>query len=170
MKTCLLPLLLLSASLSFGQTKDYSNDVKSVESLIAALYEVISGEKGEARDWERFKNLFTGDAKLIPTFVNKEGHVAYRAITPTEYEASFTKNIPQRGFFEREVSNITESYGNIVHVFSTYETTEEKNGKVVMRGINSIQLLKSNDRYYVMNIFWSAETPQTPLPEKYLKK
>ena len=170
MKTFILPLLLLTASLSFGQTKDYSNDVKSVESVIAALYEVISGEKGEARDWERFKNLFTADAKLIPTFVNKEGKVAYRAITPAEYEASFTKNIPQRGFFEREILNVTESYGNIVHVFSTYETTEERNGKVVMRGINSIQLLKSNDRYYVMNIFWSSETPQTPLPEKYLKK
>lgn len=170
MKTTFTFLLLAICSLTFAQTKDYSKDVKSSESIIAALYEVISGEKGEARDWERFRNLFTADAKLIPTFTNKEGQVAYRAITPAEYETSFTKSIPVRGFFEREIFNVTEAYGNIVHVFSTYETTEEKNGEVTMRGINSIQLLKSNDRYYVVNIFWSAETPQTPLPEKYLKK
>jgi hypothetical protein len=75
-----------------------------------------------------------------------------------------------KGFFEKEISNMTELYGNIVHVFSTYETREERDGKVTMRGINSIQLLKSDDRFYVVNIFWSSETPQTPLPEKYLKK
>ncbi|HEY0743565.1 MAG TPA: hypothetical protein VGD40_18985 [Chryseosolibacter sp.] len=165
----LLLIFLLSGAV-LGQTKDYSSDVKSPESIVAALYEVISGEKGQARDWDRFKNLFTADAKLIPTFTNKERQVAYRAITPAEYETSFTKSIPVRGFFEREISNITEAYGNIVHVFSTYETTEEKNGKVTMRGINSIQLLKTNDRYYVVNIFWSSETPQTPLPDKYVKK
>jgi hypothetical protein len=162
--------LLFIFSFSFAQTKDYSTDVKSSEAIIAALYDVISGDKGQARDWDRFKNLFTTDAKLIPTFVNKEGKVAYRAITPAEYETSFTKSIPQRGFFEKEISNVTELYGNIVHVFSTYETREERDGKVTMRGINSIQLLKSDDRFYVVNIFWSSETPQTPLPERYLKK
>jgi hypothetical protein len=170
MKTYLVLALGLMCTAATAQIADYSNDVKTIESTIAALYEVISGEKGEARNWDRFRNLFAADAKLIPTFVNKEGKITYRAITPAEYEASFTKNSQTKGFFEREVSNIIESYGNIVHVFSTYETTEERNGKVSMRGINSIQLLKSNDRYYVMNIFWSTETPQTPLPEKYLKK
>jgi hypothetical protein len=170
MRTLITLLSVMLTSQVFSQTKDYSSDVKSVESTIAALYEVISGEKGEARDWDRFKNLFTADAKLIPTFTNKEGSVAYRAITPAEYETSFTKNIPQRGFFEREISNITESYGNIVHVFSTYETREEKEGKVTMRGINSIQLLKSNERFYVVNVFWSSETEKSPLPQKYLGK
>lgn len=170
MKSIYTTILLFVFSNSFSQTKDYSADVKSTEAIIAALYEVISGDKGQSRDWERFKFLFTPDAKLIPTFVNKEGKVAYRAITPAEYETSFSKSIPQRGFFEKEISNVTESYGNIVHVFSTYETREEHDGKVTMRGINSIQLLKADDRYYIANIFWSSETPQTPLPQKYLKK
>jgi hypothetical protein len=166
---CTIALAFIS-SFSFAQTKDYSADVKSSEAIIAALYDVISGDKGQGRDWDRFKNLFTADAKLIPTFVNKEGKVAYRVITPAEYETSFTKNIQQRGFFEKEIANITEAYGNIVHVFSTYETREERDGKVTMRGINSIQLLKADDRFYVANILWSSETTQTPLPEKYLKK
>lgn len=170
MKSIYTIFLLFVFWLSVAQPKDYSADVKSSEAIIAALYDVISGDKGQARDWDRFKNLFTTDAKLIPTFVNKEGKVAYRAITPAEYEISFTKNIPQRGFFEREIFNVTESYGNIVHVFSTYETREERDGKVTMRGINSIQLLKADDRFYVVNIFWSSETPQTPLPDKYQKK
>jgi hypothetical protein len=169
MKTILAIGFSLAVGSALSQPKDYSADVKSVESTISALYEVISGEKGQSRDWDRFRNLFSPDAKLIPTFINKEGNVAYRSITPSEYEVSFTKSIPQRGFFESEISNVTESYGNIVHVFSTYETREEKQGKVTMRGINSIQLMKTNDRYYIMNIFWSSETEKNPLPEKYLK-
>jgi hypothetical protein len=162
-------LLVCITTIAFPQQKDYSADVKSIEAITTALYDVISGEKGNARDWARFKNLFTSDARLIPTFTNKEGKATYRSITPAEYEVSFTKSIPQRGFFEREVSSVKEEYGNIVHVFSTYETTEEKNGNVTMRGINSIQLLKTEDRYYIMNIFWSAETDKNPLPEKYLR-
>ena len=73
MKAILLLALTMVTTLTFSQTKDYSSDVKTVESTIKALYEVISGEKGQARDWERFKNLFAADAKLIPTFINKEG-------------------------------------------------------------------------------------------------
>lgn len=168
MKTILVALLLFNTA-AFCQPKDYSADVKSVDALVSALYDVISGEKGQPRDWDRFKNLFTADARLIPTFTNKEGKIAYRSITPAEYETSFTKNVAERGFFERQVSSKIESFGNIVQVFSTYETTEEKRGKVIIRGINSIQILKTDDRYYVMNIFWSGETDKTPLPDKYLK-
>ena len=37
---------------------NYNKDVESVDTIIKALYEVISGEKGEERDWDRFRNLF----------------------------------------------------------------------------------------------------------------
>ena len=33
---------------------NYDKDVESVDTIIKALYEVISGEKGEERDWDRF--------------------------------------------------------------------------------------------------------------------
>ena len=50
--------------------KDYSADHKSIESIIAATYDVISGAKGEKRDWKRFKALFHPQARLIPTRQN----------------------------------------------------------------------------------------------------
>jgi hypothetical protein len=158
--------LLLSTQVGFAQLKDYSSDVSSPASIIKALYEVISGAADQPRDWNRFQFLFAANARLIPTQKNKEGKTIYRSITPAEYQTLFTKNIS--GFYERELSNKTESYGNIVHVFSTYETRLEKNGAVADRGINSIQLFFDGSRYYVMTIFWSAESQGFPLPEKYL--
>lgn len=149
-----------------GQTKDYSEDVKSVDHVIAALYDVISGDPGTERDWDRFKNLFVQDARLIPTLKDNEGKTTYRIMSPGDYVQLFASRV-STGFFERELHRVTEEYGAIVHVFSTYETKETKSGPVTNRGINSIQLIKANDRYYVMNIIWSAESHGYPIPEKY---
>ena len=160
--------LLLVASLDCVAQSEFAEDVKSHEAIIEALYEVISGGPEEPRNWARFQNLFSADARLIPTFKNKEGKTGYRMMTPEEYQTMFTVNI-KKGFFEKEISQTSEEFGNIVHVFSTYETRERKDGPVTMRGINSIQLLKTEDRYYIMNIFWSAETKEMQLPKKYVK-
>ena len=48
-----------------------SSKVKTLDSTIKTLYAVISGEKGEARDWDLFRHLFHPEAKLIPTGKNK---------------------------------------------------------------------------------------------------
>ena len=147
---------------------DYSKDVKSVDAVIAALYDVISGEAGTPRDWNRFKNLFTADARLIPTRKN-EGKLSYRVMTPDEYVQLFSSRIAT-GFFERELYRKSDDFGTVVHAFSTYETKEKKDGPVTNRGINSIQLFYDGTRYYVLNVFWCAESMGFTLPEKYLKK
>jgi hypothetical protein len=158
-----------SAIISNCQTKDYSTDVESIDSVVKALYDVISGDAGVPRDWDRFKNLFTNDARLIPTFQDKEGKIGYRTMTPADYVQMFSSRITT-GFHEKELSRVVEEFANVAQVFSTYETREKSDGPVAQRGINSIQLLKSNNRYYVMNIFWSAETKDKAIPEKYLRK
>lgn len=166
MKKCIPILFLLPA---FVQAQpDYSNDVQSIDAIITVLYDVISGDPGTPRNWERFKNLFAADARLIPTGKNTAGIFTYRAMSPDDYVQMFTTRI-NTGFFEWELHRVTEEYGTIAHVFSTYSTKETKEGPVTNRGINSIQLLKVNDRYYIMNIFWCAEALGFPLPEKYLK-
>ncbi|MBI1768991.1 MAG: hypothetical protein HYR67_11510 [Bacteroidetes bacterium] len=148
--------------------KDYSADVKSVDAIVATLYEVISGDPNAQRDWDRFKNLFRPETRLIPTRKSEAGELILKAITPEEYIQLFTSRIAT-GFFERELHRSTESYGTISHLFSTYETREKKDGLVTNRGINSIQLFYDNHRYFIINIFWCSEGLGFPLPEKYLK-
>ena len=89
-------------------------------------------------------------------------------MSPNEYVELFKSRIPT-GFFEKELSRKTEAYGTLVHAFSTYETKEKNDGPVTNRGINSIQLFKDKNRYYIVNIFWCAESMGFVLPEKYLK-
>jgi len=154
---------------TFAQTKSYVNDTKSIDSTIATLYEVISGEPGAPRDWDRFKNLFKPEGRLIPTRKDDQGNLIIKAISPDEYIELFKTRIPT-GFFERELNRKVEEYGTVVHAFSTYETKEKKDGPVTNRGINSIQLFKDKDRYYIVNVYWCAESMGFELPKKYLSK
>lgn len=169
MKISLFIILLLSSVTDMcGQQKDYQNDVKSVDAVIGAVYAVISGEPGQARDWNRFRNLFKPETRLIPTRKNESGELIIRAMSPEEYIELFSSRV-STGFFEKELHRVSESYGTVTHAFSTYETKEKKDGPVTNRGINSIQLFYDGQRYYIITIFWCAESMGFPLPEKYLK-
>src|SRR3954468_16352834 len=154
-------ILLTVGTATFAQ-KDYSADVKSIDAIIGTLYEVISGDPGQLRDWDRFRNLFKPETRLIPTRKDEKGELILKAMTPEEYVQLFTSRI-STGFFEKELHRKTESYGTVTHAFSTYETKEKKDGPVTNRGINSIQMFFDGKRYYVVNIFWCAESMGFPL-------
>jgi hypothetical protein len=143
-------------------------DVSSVDAILAALYDVISGAAGQPRNWNRFRSLFVPDARLIPVRRNKTGNGADIAVySPEQYQERAMPLLAQ-GFFERGIHNSTESFGDIVQVFSTYESRRTKDGQPFQRGINSIQLLKDGNRYWIITILWDGESPSNPIPAKYL--
>lgn len=146
-------------------------DVASIDSIIKALYDVISGDAGQQRDWNRMRSLFHRDARLIPSGKNPNtGAYGARAMTPDDYIKRNEPFFAKEGFYERELARQTDLYGNMAHVFSTYESFHKKDEKTpFMRGINSIQLLNDGKRWWVMTVYWQGETPETPLPKKYLK-
>jgi hypothetical protein len=146
-------------------------DVATMDSIVAALYEVISGPAGQKRNWDRFRSLFVPGARLIPTGRNPQtGEVASRVRTPEEYITRSAPLLEQNGFFEREISRRTEQFGNIAHLFSTYESRHKaEEEKPFARGINSIQLMNDGKRWWVVTIFWQGEDDKTPLPAEYLR-
>lgn len=146
-------------------------DVSSADAIIAALYDVISGPAGQKRDWDRFRSLFAPGARLIPTGRRPDGSHLMRVLTPEEYLTSSGPMLERNGFFEREISQTSESFGGIVHRFSTYDSKRTATDSVPFaRGINSIQLVNDGQRWWVVTIFWASERPDSPIPAQYLKK
>jgi hypothetical protein len=147
-----------------------SADVSTVDGIMKAVYDVISGDAGKARDWARFRTLFDEKARLIPTSKNAQtGVISARVLTPEEYIARAEPFLVKEGFFEREIARRTEQYGNIVHLFSTYESRHKADDKSPFaRGINSFQLYNDGKRWWILTIFWESETPENPIPQKYL--
>jgi hypothetical protein len=152
-----------------GWPKANPRDVKSVDAIVAATYDVISGPKGKERDWDRFRSLFVPDGRLAPTVALPDGHADLRPMTIDQYVERVSSGFRTNGFFERGISQKIESFGNIVHVFTTYESRHSADdSKPFARGINSFQLLKDGDRYWVVSIYWDSERPGNPIPQKYL--
>jgi len=147
----------------------YLNNVKTLDSTLETLYAVISGEKGEARDWDLFRFLFHPDAKLIPSGKNREGQVGARFMTPDDYINTSGNYLIENGFYEIELQREVDTFGNITQVFSTYESYRSKNdNEPFMRGINSIQLLNDGNRWWIVNIYWMQESKENPIPKQYL--
>jgi hypothetical protein len=147
------------------------DDVNSIDAIIAAVYDVISGPAGKKRDWDRMRSLFVPGARLIPTGPHPAGGYGARVLTFDEYIERASGFFEKEGFFEREAARRTEEFGQIAHVFSTYNSRHAPDdAKPFQRGINSIQLMNDGKRWWVVTIFWQGEDEKHPLPEKYLKK
>jgi len=145
-------------------------DVASVDAIVAALYDVISGPVGHKRDWDRLRSLFVPGGKMIPVVPRQQGGFAPSIISPDEFVQRSGELIEKYGFTEREIARRVQRFGNIAHVFSTYEGRfQAPDAPPPPRGINSIQLVNDGSRWWVMNIMWEAERPDNKLPEKYLK-
>jgi hypothetical protein len=143
-------------------------DVKSMDAIVAALYNVISGPPGE-RDWQRFHALFTPDA-VLATVSKREGKIRREIMTPDDYVRMAGPYFAKNGFFEREASRSTQTFGNIAHLFSTYESRHTREAEPFARGINSIQLLNDGQRWWVLSILWDEEGPDNPIPPEYQPK
>jgi hypothetical protein len=144
-------------------------DVATPEAIVAALYDVISGDAGVARDWDRFRSLFHPTARLMPSGMNREGVGVVRSITPDEYITRSEPLLMADGFHEREIARRSERFGHIAHVWSTYESLHSlSEAQPFARGVNSIQLFHDGSRWWILSVYWQGETPALPIPADYL--
>ncbi len=150
------------------------DDVKSMDAILAAIYDTISGPAG-GRDWDRLRSLFHADARLIPCVraAQEQDKPAIRArvLTVEEFIKIIEPRVKAEGFFEREIARRVERFGAVAHVFSTYESRHAANDpQPFVRGINSIQLFFDGTRWWTVTIFWDSERPGQAIPQDYLPK
>ncbi len=145
-------------------------DVASIDAILAAVYDTISGPAGQPRDWDRFRSLFVPGARLIPTVKRPDGEFVSRVLDVEMFIRSATESTKKQGFYEKAIANRSEQFANMAHIFSTYEARHNAtDAKPFIRGINSIQLMNDGQRWWVVTIFWQAEDAANLIPQKYLK-
>ncbi|RAP56171.1 hypothetical protein BTJ49_14455 [Oleiagrimonas sp. MCCC 1A03011] len=144
------------------------SDVKSMDAIMHAVYDVISGPAGQARDWKRFQSLFLPGARLIAVQRDKQGADHALTLTPETFAEKAGPYMREHGFFERETHRSVERYGAVAQVFSTYASRYAKSDpKPFQRGINSFQLYYDGHRWWVVTIYWQPERADLPIPSEY---
>lgn len=145
------------------------DDVKSVDSILAALYGVISGPAGE-RDWDRFRSLFLAQGRLTSATKNPDGSWRVRPMSVEDYAKGAGGYFAQHAFYESPIVNRIETFGNVTQVFSSYESRHAPGEAPFARGINSIQLLYDGSRWWIVSILWDQERSDNPLPKELAAK
>ena len=139
-------------------------DVSTIEGIVKASYETISGGVGVPRDWGRDRTLFDPNSRSVAVAVNpKTGAVRTHGMTEQgfadEEDASSVKN----GFTEREVKHVIKRDGNVAPVLSSYEGSDAA-GKSKSRGVNIFQLYFDGKRWWILSMVWDEERPGNPIP------
>jgi len=146
-----------------------ADDVNSIDSILAALYGVISGPAGE-RDWNRFRSLFLPQAHLTSAAKGGDGVVRIHPMSVEDYVRLAGNYFAQHSFFESPIVSRVQSFGNVSQVFSSYESRHGAGETPFARGINSIQLLNDGSRWWIVSILWDEERSDKPLPKEFAAK
>jgi hypothetical protein len=143
-------------------------DVSSLDGIMKAFYEVISGPAGEVRQWSRDRTLYIPGVRFVSMGVNAKGEPVAHVMDHQQFVDSTDTDLTAKGFFEAEIHRETKRFGNIAHIFSTYESRITKDGLVIARGVNSIELFWDGKRWWIAGAIWDEERNGNLLPKEFL--
>lgn len=133
-----------------------ASDVSTLDSILHASYEVLSGPAGQRRDWDRYRSLFVDGARLMPVVAVAGEKPRVRQLTVEDYIQRVEPIFAVENFWERETSRKTETFGRIAHVVSHYESLRDPNGPAFEHDANSIQLFYDDSRWWIVSVMWNT--------------
>jgi hypothetical protein len=143
-------------------------DVGTMDGILAAFYDVISGPAGQPRQWARDRTLYIPGVRFVSLSVDSAAQIHAAVMDHQTFVDRSNGALVARGFFEQEIHRSVRRFGHLAQVFSTYEMRERLGGPVIGRGINSIELFWDGRRWWIASAVWDDERPDNPIPPEYL--
>jgi len=162
-------LALILPSTLVAQASAWQEDVKTLDGIMRAYYEVVSGPAGSTPDRARDEFLHHPDALIGMPARDTAGTESLVTMSLAGFYER-VGGVRDVAFYEWELSRRVERFGMIAHVWSTYASSDRSGGEPQSRGINSIQLYFDGDRWWIMGWIYDRERPGKAIPEEYLKK
>jgi hypothetical protein len=169
MKLILTGLFIIISTNVIAQQKiaNDSNAVKSIDAIVKEVLKIISGEKGEKRNWDDFRKLFLPTAYFIVLNNNDSIPRPIDTATLEQFISSMNDDYYNNGYLEYEISKVVNEYNGIANVFQTFYGKDSENKEE--RGINSYQLVYFNHRWWIANLIWTGDNNGVRVPKKYLR-
>lgn len=142
-------------------------DVGTIEGIVAAYYDVISGPAGRPRQWQRDSTLYMPGATFV-AMQERDGKPLAEAMTPEEFRRAFNADFVEKGFLETEIGYRIERFGNVAQVRSVYETRRAAKARLLGRGVNYLLLYWDGMRWWITGAVWDDERPGTKLPKSWI--
>ena len=171
MQSTLLPALLLAclATATAAQEPDAAYprpaDVETIDGIVAAFFDVVSGPAGSTPDRARDESLHYPGARIVMS--GGGGQSRLQAMDVAGYHERYGGVRPS-AFYEREIHRETLRFGSIATVWSTYAASATPDGTPMFRGISNLHLVHDGTRWWIAGWTDQRETPDHPLPARFL--
>ena len=170
MKYLLIGVLIILSPELMGQEKLLSDThaVTSIDGIVNEVLEIITVEKGEGIDLEKFRNLFVPNARFSMLVPNDSIPQPFETVSLDEFVEMLDDPYYEQGYLEYEMGKVVNEYNGIAQVFQSFYGKDSDN--LEERGITSYQLVYFNDRWWIVNILWTTDVNGVEVPEKYKDK
>ncbi len=170
MKNALIGLTLLFSSTLFAQEKmkPNVNATQSIDGIVKEVLRIVSGEKGEKRDLESFRDLFLPTAQFTVHSHSQSVSNPVETVDLDEFIDLLKDPYYEQGYSETEISKVVDEYNGIAQVFQTYQARDSEG--VEEKGITSYQLVHFNARWWIVNVLWTGNSNGVEIPDHYLGK
>ena len=140
-------------------------DVETIDGIVTAFYDVISGDTGVPRQWARDATLYLDGIQFTPVRM-RNGRPSARLTPKQAFIDAVDAFVVDNGFVEEEIHRVTRAFGYVADVASTYawRTADGQTG----RGINFIHLFHDGDRWWISHATWDSERDDNPIPPEFL--
>jgi len=170
MKNLTVALFLLACRLSFAQTTTTDTlAVHSIEGIVNQGFEMLSNINGDISNLDRMRELYLPDARFTILYhPNDSFPVAYESVSLNEFFEYMKEEHEyyEKGFVQYEIGKVVNEYNGIANVFQSFYAKDSDNEEA--RGISSYQLIYFDDRWWISDVLWTANTNGVKIPEKYL--
>ena len=144
-------------------------DVRTLDGIMKAYYDVVSGPVGSRPDQARDHTLHHPDARITLIDRQADGTATASIVTLDEFYRRTGAGPRKKAFYESEIHRTSQRIGALVHVWSTYQSTEVPGGPPFSRGINSIQLFWDGARFWITSWVFDDERHGNRVPPEYLR-
>lgn len=146
--------------------KPHREDIESPDAIVGALYRIISGPAGD-RNWSRLRSLFLDGARLIAAGQRIHREDGFQVMSVDEWIEDIGPYLGENDFYETEIVRHSDRFGNMINAFSTFEARNAPDGPSIARGINAIQLVQTDKRWWIVGIMWDNENRDNPIPGEF---
>jgi len=166
-------MLVSSANTAAWNESDPAQEAfQTIDSVINTLYKSVSFDAGSEPDWDLLRSLLFTDAVFV---MRTSRSSPMQKFSTDEFIDLFkrditTYNMRETGFNERVAGYAADTFGRLTHAFVVYEVRlQPEDERPLQRGVDSIQLVHNEGRWWIASITNDIETPDNPIPERFLK-
>lgn len=144
-----------------------ADDRADVEAAVNAVYEVISGPVGEARDFDAMRAMFLPGAVMGPVGPGPDGNGRGLTMDVDGYIERSGTFLVENGFTERATRTEITIYGELAYVRSAYEGVHGDTGEIIVTGVNFMTLFKVESEWKFASLLWRSASEDWPVEQAF---